>query len=364
MPTPPLTRDAAQEVVDTYEACLRDGFKVTGVPSARAEAARRLDLPTGTFNNRLRRAAELYGIEPNGETPPAPFEVEKPDSEHTPIEDLLAIRKKRFARKRRHEEQRALIPVRINLPGPIGICHFGDPHVDDDGTDLEALERDSQIVRETEGLFAGNIGDTTNNWIGRLARLYGEQGTTEAEAWMLAEWFITGLREEWLYLIGGNHDAWSGAGDPLQWILRQEPGVYQSSETRLELMFPNGQRVRINAHHDFSGHSQWNPAHGSMKAAQMGFHDHILINGHKHVSGYGIVKDPANGVLSHCIQVASYKVYDRYAREKGFRDQHISPAVVTVIDPDAKDQRGLITTFWDVQQGADFLTYLRERKVA
>jgi hypothetical protein len=97
-----------------------------------------------------------------------------------------------------------------------------------------------------------------------------------------------------------------------------------------------------------------------MKASQMGFHDHILINGHKHTSGYGLIKDPAGGTVSHCIQVGSYKIHDRFAKERGFRDQHISPSVVTIIDPDATEV-GLVTVFHDVEAAVDYLTWKRER---
>jgi hypothetical protein len=39
-------------------------------------------------------------------------------------------------------------------------------------------------------MYAVCVGDVTNNWVGRLAALYAEQSTTEAEAWKLAEWWL------------------------------------------------------------------------------------------------------------------------------------------------------------------------------
>lgn len=289
-----------------------------------------------------------------------PFEVHHPPEE-IDVDELLERRKQQFDRKTAHEQARKLIPVDVKIGGPIGILHFGDPHVDDDGTDIRALERHTDLCRRTEGLFAANVGDTTNNWPGRMGRLYGEQSTSAREAWLLAEWFIS--RCQWIYLIGGNHDCWSGSGDPLIWLSRQGQSMYQTSEARLNLRFPNGEEVRVNARHDFAGHSQYNPAHGSMKAAQFGLRDHILVNGHTHVSGYGVVKDPAEGIVCHCVQVASYKIYDRYARDKGFRDQHISPCAVTIIDPDAPEA-SKVTLFWEPEAAADYLTFLRNRRVA
>src|SRR6185369_2694849 len=100
----------------------------------------------------------------------------------------------------------------------------------------------------------------------------------------------------------------------------------------------SGHPLTINARHDFAGSSQWNPAHGVMKAVQLGVRDELSTCGHKHVSGYSVLKDPTAGVISHCLQVGSYKVYDRFAKDKGFRDQSLGPAALTTIRPDLSPQ--------------------------
>ncbi len=315
-------------------------------------AARQLGIPEQTLGRWVR-------LHRRGETG---FQVEQPPSARQPTIELVARRKAQFRQLKRAEEQSRLINVQVKMHGPVGILHFGDPHVDDDGTDIEALERHAELVRTTPGLFGANVGDTTNNWVGRLARLYADQSTSAAEAWQLAEWFVESV--EWLYLVDGNHDLFSGAGNPLRWIMGRQTGVHRASEVRLSLNFPNGAAVRINARHDFAGHSQWNPAHGVMKATTMGQRDHIAICGHKHVSGYGVLKDPASGITCHAIQVASYKVYDRYAKERGFRDQHISPCCVTVIDPTLPPTHpDLVKVIWDPEEGAEYLRWRRSRVV-
>lgn len=276
-------------------------------------------------------------------------------------EEILEYRMRKFERKRGYENARQLINVDVPICGPYGILHFGDPHVDDDGTDLRKLRHDINLVKETHGLFAANIGDTRNNWVGRLARLYGEQGLSAKEALILADWFLRQLKGKWIYLIGGNHDTWSGADDPLEWISTQINALYETSEARLNLVSPRGASTIINARHDFKGSSQWNTAHPVMKASMLGIRDDIFICGHKHVCGYGVVKSPDDGRICHCLQIGSYKIYDRYARDKGFRDQDISPCVVTVIDPDA-DLINRVQVFWDADAGAEYLTFLRSRK--
>lgn len=320
-----------------------------------ADAAKQLGIPRPTLQGWLRRAGERPTVVQG-----LPVSVAHiPDVDD--IEDLIDARKRAFKRRAAHEAATKLIEVNIDIGGPVGILHFGDPHVDDDGTDIQALEDHTELCRTTEGLFAANVGDTTNNWVGRLARLYSEQATTAKQAWMLAEWFIKRCR--WLYMVGGNHDDWSGAGDPLKWIARQSAAVHQSSEARMALKFPNGRKVIVNARHDFAGGSQWNPVHAPMKAVQMGLRDHISICGHKHKSGYGVLKDPESGRTCHAIQVASYKVYDRYAKEKGFRDQALGPSVTTVIDPKLADNDpGLVQVFWNPHEAAEFLKWKRKRK--
>jgi hypothetical protein len=281
-------------------------------------------------------------------------------SDDIPVEELIAHRKRQFQHKREHEEASKLIPIKIKIPGPIGILHFGDPHVDDDGCDIEAIERHTALVNATDGLFAANVGDTTNNWCGRLARLYADQSTSAAQSWRLAEWFVNRCR--WLYMIAGNHDLWSGAGDPLKWIAKQQNALYKSSEARIALKFPNGAEVRINARHDHAGSSVWNPAHGPMKAAMLGTRDHIYMAGHKHESAYSVLKDPISGITMHALKVASYKVYDRFAKDKGFRDNALSPCVLTTINPNLPAHHpDMVKVWWEPEEGADYLGYLRRK---
>jgi len=361
MPTPPLPDAVLKHTWQTWIDCQK----------VNEDTARALGLDGKTIRKRLQQAAERLGLPVDRSDAkfgmyspqnlkPKEFSIQPIPDDDVPVEELIEHRKRQFAKKKAHEEARKLIPVKVRIPGPIGILHFGDPHVDDDGTDIEALEHDKALCANTEGLFAANVGDVTNNWVGRLARLYDSQSTSKPQAWRLAEWLLAGTH--WLYIIGGNHDAWSGAGDPIKWIARQSDSLYQSSEVRLALRFWNDREVRINARHDFAGSSQWNPAHGPMKSVFHGVRDHIAICGHKHKSGYGIIKDPASGIACHAIQVASYKLYDRYARDHGFRDQTLGPACLTVIDPTLPDDHpDLVKPFWNSDEGADFLKYRRAK---
>jgi len=343
---------AESELLACWQAYQKTGENET-------EAARLLGLPRSTFQHRL-TSARIMGEAALSAAVEKPFEIPTLPGELPTASELIERRKSEFERKDASEQARVLIPVRVKIDGPIGIAHFGDPHVDDPGTNIALLQRHVEIVNATEGMFGANVGDMQNNWVGRLARLYGEQATSAAEAWVLVEWLVTSV--QWLYILGGNHDLWSGVGDPLKWILRSQQGIYENHGARLELQFPNKKLVRVNARHDFSGHSMWNVVHGPAKAIQMGWRDHILTCGHKHVSGYQVLKCPATALISHAIRVAGYKIHDRYAKELGLPNQNIFPAAVTIIDPQYEDNDPrLVTTLFDVEEGAEYLTWKRAR---
>jgi hypothetical protein len=347
MPTPPLSDELAQQAADAYRLHgMTGGAAVTGLKQKTFESRVKIAMARGMVQHRNR-------IKEQVSVPDLP-------DEDIDIEELVEHRIKQFKQKMAAHEARKCVPIKIKTPGPIGILWFGDPHVDDDGTDIAALRSHTDLVNATDGLFAANVGDSTNNWTGRLAKLYAQQGTTARQAWALAEWFIK--RCPWLVIIGGNHDLWSGAGDPMNWIARGQTFLHEPSEARFSLNFPNGAQFIVNSRHDFAGHSQWNPAHGPMKAAQLGAHDHLYLAGHKHISGYGVTKCPSSGRVSHSLLVGSYKLLDRYAKERGFRDQSLGPCVVTVIDPSKPETcADMCKVFWNPEEGADYLTWRRSR---
>ena len=93
----------------------------------------------------------------------------------------------------------------------------------------------------------------------------------------------------------------------------------------------------------------------------MGWKDHILTCGHIHVSGYQVLKDPASGLISHALQVGSFKIMDAYAEKMGLDDRNIFNAPVTIIDPRYEDDDNrLITTIFNPETAAKYLNFLRK----
>lgn len=296
-------------------------------------------------------------------TGPRPsFHVDPPSEPLPTADELLARRAREFDRRRAAAESRTLIDVTVTLTGAFGVALVGDPHVDDPGTDIRLLQSHVALFQQHDRLLPIGIGDYHNNWIGRLARLYAEQSTSAAEALVLVEWLVRSTR--WLALVGGNHDLWSGAGDPIQWMARQARVQYEAHGVRLGLHLPNNRQIRINARHHFAGHSQYSPAFGVAKAAMMHHHgDHVLVAGHTHQSGLAVIRDHATRLITHALRIGSYKTYDRYAEEKGLPFQSFTCCPVVVVRPQfADDDVRLLTTFFEPETAADFLAWLQSRK--
>lgn len=286
-----------------------------------------------------------------------------PDADRD-VSAILRARKDEFRRLDDSIRARQLIPIQMKDDKPICLVFFGDPHLDDPGTDIEAVERHAELVQETEGMYGACLGDITNNWIGRLARLYENHTVTAQEGWKLAEWFLT--KVDWLYVVSGNHDLWSGHRDPVPWILehRGATSLYDCW-VRVALQFPNGREIRVNCRHEWKGSSVYHNIQGQYRAAKHGFSDHIIIGGHKHTCGYAqaVHPDPTTGIdhgrLSHLLQVATYKIHDKYAREHGFPNQHISPCACAVIDPGAEYETDLVEIYWRPEKAKKVLEAIR-----
>jgi hypothetical protein len=337
------TLDQHREVLAALEAA--NGNK--------AEAARLIGISRETFRDRVQAA--LRACDFRSELP-KPLSVQERPSFHPSVDEILDRRVKESRRRLGASDARELISVDIGLDGPFGILHFGDPHLDDPGCDIELVLQHMAVVRDTPGLYAACVGDFINNWRGKLNFLHASQSTTQAEALVLLEWFVRDL--PWVYLVAGNHDAWHGDGDPFKWL--QHSGAYEWHQCRIALKCPNGREIRINARHDWPGRSMYGAAHGAAKGAMFDGRDHIYIAGHIHDWEHRTQEGP-DGRVWHAIRVGSYKRVDDHALKLGFRQNKHGSAVLTVFNPDAENETDLISVHWGIEQGAEFLKSLRTK---
>lgn len=326
-----------QTLADALEAAERFG----GV----RPAARALGIPYTTFQGRVKRA-KAAAVTP-----------ELPADWHEPIADIIERQATQVAKRREVRRAREWFPVKVAEARPIGILWFGDPHIDDDSCDMDVLLRHVELCRETPGLYGANIGDTTNNWVGRLTRLFGDQEASQETARRLAKWFLVDSGVNWLLTLVGNHDAWNEGGEILsQMNSEQVPLIDWAAKFRL--VFKNGRSVRIHAAHDFKGSSIWNKTHGPSRAAQTGAAD-LYVCGHRHDWGIQHYELPETDRAPVSIRCRGYKGFDHYAVRSGYAQSRYGAAILTVIDPTAETPDGLVTPFANVETGARYLNMLR-----
>ena len=357
-----ITREIAEEawkavrdIGSVKAAALQLGLNRNMLQGRYAAALQRFGFPE--VRNSPKAIASLSGI---GRAPDAGAiqMPELPDKEPS-YEELVERSKRAFRQYKEAHDARRLVRLPVRMDGPIGILATGDPHVDAHGTNWDLIQKHTRLVRETEGLFATNVGDLANNWVGRLARLYAEQHTTPREARIKIEGFFREFGGKLLWIDCGNHDVWNGQDDLYRWLARAAGASMAWYGNRVCLEFRSGATVTVNSRHDFKGSSQWNIVHGPLKAAMMGDRDDIYTCGHLHAGGYQMLVH-AGGEISHVTRLSAYKVLDTYKDENGWRDQHL-PAALFIINPYATTHAAKVTFCPDPEAGAEYLTYLRRR---
>lgn len=290
----------------------------------------------------------------------ARLDADEPGEGETPIDDLIADRRAVYLRTREAWAARQQYQVAVHVPGPIAIAHVGDPHLDDDGCDWPELLRVLRVVASTPGMYGGSIGDVSNNWplVGRLARLWGEQSSTIPDSLRLTRWYYRSI--PWLYAVLGNHDRWNGGSQVVRYITHgAQIRVLARHFARLELLFPRGEPIRVEARHDFAGRSIWNRAHGPMRASKLDPWAHLYVGGHRHV-WTSHDEEGADGVRRVALLVRGFKSCDDYAEEHQWQEHRYGHCGVTVLDPLASPTER-IRVIWDVEHAADYLAWLRQR---
>jgi hypothetical protein len=246
---------------------------------------------------------------------------------------------------------------------PLAIVHLGDPHLDNPHCRIDLLREHLTLIQQARStglnVVAGNIGDSLDNWVGKLQELYSESYTTYLEGIQLLEWLLKSV--PWLYVICGNHDKWN-RGDLLIKMLGNSSDIHlittPGAETKVEIIFGNGKTFRLLARHDFKRRSMYHVTHGGLAAGREDPWCDLSVAGHLHSWGETNYEDRLGKVRS-TIRVRGYKIMDSYALENGYHDDEHGHAIVTVVDPLAPDSQRFVN-YRDVGYGLQQLRLLHE----
>ena len=307
-----------------------------------------------------------------GVPPAAPTIGQAPAEAVQPVysdEELVQQKIDRYRRKQ-DRARAARLSRRMWLPNdlPVGILHIGDPHLDDDGSDLELLRAHLALTRSTPGLYAGCLGDLSNNWVGKLLRLWAEQHTDKADEKQLISWFFK--QTPLLYFMAGNHDLWNEGYQYLQAAIREASAVHHqpaviylgSTELELTILAPCGESWVIRLRHNFKGNSQWNPTHAMTKDAMFRPGADILVQGHRHNLAIQSRTLPSGQYVT-AIQVNAYKRFDSYAAAHQFPEHEGGEAVLTILQPLGETQQARTLTYADPFTGAEALSVMRREAI-
>jgi hypothetical protein len=360
MPTQPISIEEATRRVRILEECIAEGFAPPGSssPGGRHGAIEEAALRINKSHKSIRIA--MNAVKWRAEEKRASVEMPEFPDDDIPIEEIIAHQEKQFRKKFDHHRAKKWFPIKVRMDGPIGLSFFGDPHIDDDGCNWPLLRRDCEIHRKTPALFGVNIGDTTNNWVGRLMRLFANQNMGQSRARKLAKWLLPESGVTWLAWLIGNHDAWN-EGDAILRAMGGHLVPMEDWQAQFKLVFPNGRECRIWAAHDFPGHSQWNSLHGPQKAAHTKDWAHVYACGHKHNWAAHQEESASKEFVYWLLRARGYKFFDSHSEHLGHASQQEGAAITAVINPDASNMAGLVQAFADMEAAADYLTFLRKR---
>lgn len=366
MPTPTLSQELATKAVLEVARAISEGFYYNspaqpGQRSAIQEVAKRLNIGATAVANRIERAEQLYGITLSDGL--SVVSAQKPDEDLAGGLDVLTrhaeFNDKYIANSRKKWQRRIPVPKE-----PFGIAVLGDMHLDNKGTDLNALHSDLSLLAAA-GVRTVNIGDTLDNfqYTGKLAREAAKSRMSDEEGLAVAKWVVRDSGVRFDAHILGNHDAWAGGAYA---HLFQEWATDASHRSRfydwivkLTYCWEGGEYTLLAAH-DFKGHSVRNPLHGLFRRANEDGTADGYVAGHRHNAADASFEDGFRDKRYNFARVGSYKKWDQFGHTKGFPQQKEGAACMFVINPWSETLSGRCTVMPSIPEG---LEYLNMKKV-
>jgi hypothetical protein len=250
-------------------------------------------------------------------------------------------------------------PVKLAETKPFMVMMFGDIHGDDPACNWPQLVRDIEICRN-DGVYGVHLGDVTNNWVGRLTRLFAKHNVSQDEARRRVRWLLHDAGVHWLWWLVGNHDEWNEGGTILDLLaeMAPRPVIMADWEGTFDIQAA-GQSWKVHAAHNFKGNSEWNILHGPTKAARRTSLADLYVCGHLHNWGTGSFEIPGHNRVVHMLRARGYKWDDSHAIVNGFEQTVSGAAIACIFNPAATTAAGRILTFEDPQTALAVLQALR-----
>lgn len=239
---------------------------------------------------------------------------------------------------------------------PIGIAFMGDVHIGDIGTDYAQIEKDMNLIRETENMYLVCGGDYINNYI-KKEKSYNEFEVVQPRVqWRLAEWFFEQLEDSIIAVATGNHDNWAEEltqFDALWSTIRHMNFIYTKHGGVLNINLP-GQDYSIMFKHNIRATGGLNPTAAVKQMIRQDGNADIGALFDTHVGA--LEEFIHEGEWRVAIRTGSYKTDDHWGNAMGFANNVLAAVPVVVLHP---RERFMLSTH-SLQHGVEMLNYARD----
>lgn len=258
-------------------------------------------------------------------------------------DEVLARMQKAYARTAQYYRRTQAQTIEFGR-GPVALVFMADLHLGSSGVDYERLFAEARIVRELPNTWLVLVGDLLDNFVhSKLMHVRHQAQASIDDEWALVRRFLEIVAPKLLVSVGGNHERWTltlAGIDYFRSVLAQivPRAIYDANDVLIRVKVGKiGIDLRVR--HQWQGNSIYNATHGIERAARFDQNFALGVGAHTHVASLAR-QFVVNGRTHLALLCGSYKVYDPFARERGFAQANGDTAVAAVLFPDG-DMLGL-----------------------
>lgn len=197
------------------------------------------------------------------------------------------------------------------------IVGLGDLHLENFWTHLDKIQRDIETIKKTNNLVVFFAGDATDNPV-KYQDLSFEDLAPPRYSRRFFEIILNVIKNKIGGMISGDHERHGEEKadfDYLQELARRWDLPYLGYRGKINLKVGDVD-YKVALTHKAKGHSEYNPFHPLVKLARKTMEFDIGLIGHRHTSNIAI--QSVRGKQRAFLTVGSYKVEDRYSRQRGY----------------------------------------------
>jgi hypothetical protein len=266
-------------------------------------------------------------------TPPLPEIIGAGPDVDVDIEAIKQEASRRFRDKARRAAQKDKQRI-VFGHGPVCIIFGGDQHIGNQGSDIDRMFEEQEMIRSVPGSYFWQMGDVVDQFIlGRLISENWKPSTPIPEQWWIAEDYIKGFADRLLAVNAGNHDAWAQKASGVDRMRDITPnGVLYDADTIRATVEVGDKQFRIWSRHKWRGSSMYNMTHGQERGIRFDSpRFDVYVGAHRHTGAVAreLIHD---GQRKIAIQTGSYKLFDDYADAEGFPKHDASTVCALILN--------------------------------